>query len=251
MIGSAHLGLTFAELGKRTAPNTGPDTEVRHNPVVEPYRVFGLYLEGRAMNELMPAEQLESLVITLYDIGAVRFGKFQLHSGRTSPIYIDLRILPSYPDALRQAAAAYQYHLNPLNFDLIAATPLAGLPIATAICLDLNVPLIYPRKRPKKYGTGKHIEGKWDIGQTVAVVDDLITSGDSLLKGIALLKASGLHVTDGIVLIDREQGGRESVQEQGYNLHSIMTLSQLLAVLERTERITSKRRVKVLRALSK
>lgn len=196
------------------------------------------------------ADPLESLSLTLFDIGAVRFGNFALHSGRTSPIYLDLRLLVSFPDALRQAAAAYRQPLAPLTFDLLAATPLAGLPIGTALCLEMNIPLIYPRQTPKSYGTGKQIEGRWEIGQTVVVIDDLITSGESLLQGIAFLKAAGLRVTDAVVLIDREQGGRETLQDQGYRLHSAFTLSRLLAILESTERITSRQRARVLKALN-
>ena len=199
---------------------------------------------------MLPADQLESLVLMLHDIGAVRFGQFELHSGRTSPIYLDLRLLASFPDALRQAAAAYRHQLGVLTFDLIAATPLAGLPIGTAICLDMNLPLIYPRKKMKAYGMGKQIEGQWQVGQTAVVVDDLITSGDSLLKGITFLKAAGVRVIEAVVLVDREQGGRAALQEQGYHLHSVLTISQLLAVLESKERLTSHPRAHVVRALT-
>lgn len=200
---------------------------------------------------MLPVDQLESLVLTLNDIGAVRIGRFELHSGRMSPIYIDLRLLASFPNALREAAAAYRHRLKTLTFDRIAATPLAGLPIGTAICLDMNLPLIYPRKTVKGYGTGKQIEGQWEIGQTVVVVDDLITSGDSLLKGITFLKAAGLRVNEAVVLIDREQGGREALEEQGYRLHSLMTIGQLLAIMESRERITSHQRARILQGLSR
>ncbi len=198
---------------------------------------------------MLPADQLEALVLTLHDISAVRFGRFELHSGRTSPIYLDLRLLASYPAALRQAAAAYRRLLETLSFDLLAATPLAGLPIGTAICLEMNLPLIYPRKQAKRYGTGKQIEGRWEVGQKVVIVDDLITSGDSLLKSITFLKAAGLRVSDAVVLIDREQGGRETLQAEGYHLHSVMTLRQLLAILESKDRITSQQRAEVLQSL--
>lgn len=200
---------------------------------------------------MLPVDQLESLVLTLNDIGAVRIGRFELHSGRMSPIYIDLRLLASFPNALREAAAAYRHRLKTLTFDRIAATPLAGLPIGTAICLDMNLPLIYPRKTVKGYGTGKQIEGQWEIGQTAVVVDDLITSGDSLLKGITFLKAAGLRVNEAVVLIDREQGGREALEEQGYRLHSLMTIGQLLAIMESRERITSHQRARILQGLSR
>jgi orotate phosphoribosyltransferase len=192
----------------------------------------------------------ESLALTLYEIGAVRFGEFVLHSGRTSPIYLDLRLLASYPEALRQAAAAYRPILAGLAFDLLAATPLAGLPIGTAVSLEMNVPLIYPRGSAKSYGTGKLVEGRWEKGQTAVVIDDLITSGDSLLGGIEALEAAGLHVGDAVVLIDREQGGRETLQARGYQLHSAMTLGQLLSILEREGRITGRQRREVIEQVS-
>jgi orotate phosphoribosyltransferase len=191
----------------------------------------------------------EAVALTLFEIGAVRFGRFVLHSGRVSPIYLDLRVLVSFPTALRQIAAAYQEQLQAISFDLLAATPLAGLPIGTAVALEMDRPLIYPRKEMKGYGTGKQIEGKWEIGQTAVVLDDLITSGDSLLETITTLKASGLHVQDTLVLVDREQGGKAALQEQGYQLHSVISLSHLLAILESKERITSKQRANVLKAL--
>ncbi len=173
----------------------------------------------------------EALALTLHDIGAIQFGRFRLHSGRESPIYIDLRVLVSHPDALRQATAAYRTGLDPLAYDLLVATPLAGLPIGTALCLDTNKPLIYPRKTAKSYGTGKNIEGRYAVGQTAVVVDDLITSGDSILETIATIKAAGLKVRDAVVLIDREQGGRQTIEAQGYRLRAVISLSELLSIL--------------------
>jgi uridine monophosphate synthetase len=150
---------------------------------------------------------------------------------------------------MRLAAKAYRRVLETLQFDLLAATPLAGLPIGTAISLDMDIPLIYPRQSTKSYGTGKQIEGKWTVGQTAVVIDDLITSGDSLMEGIAFLKAAGLHVNDAVVLIDREQGGKESLQSQGYNLHYAITISRMLTILEENGRITPKKRTQILNHL--
>ena len=191
----------------------------------------------------------DPLALTLHDIGAVQFGRFRLHSGRESRIYIDLRVLVSYPDALRQATAAYRNVLDDLTFDLLAATPLAGLPLGTALCLDTNKPLIYPRKTSKSYGTGKNIEGHWSIGQTAVVVDDLITSGDSLLETIATVKAAGMKVYDALVLIDREQGGREMLAHQGYRVHAVMTLTEVLDILRRHGRLSHSQYDEVLLSL--
>ena len=193
---------------------------------------------------------LEALALTLHDIGAIQFGRFRLHSGRESRIYFDLRVLVSFPDALRRATAAYRTVLDGLAFDLLAATPLAGLPLGTALCLDMDRPLIYPRKTAKSYGTGKNIEGHWSIGQTVVVIDDLITSGDSLLETIATVKAAGLKVTDAVVLIDREQGGRAMLAEQGYHVHAVATLSELLGILHDNGRLNQSQLDEVLSSLN-
>lgn len=198
----------------------------------------------------LPNELLEELSLTLFDIGAVQLGKFKLHSGRTSRVYLDLRLLVSYPQALRLVTKAYQVILEGLSFDLLAAPPLAGLPIGTALCLAMDKPLIYPRKTAKSYGTGKSIEGHWQVGQTAVVIDDVITSGDSILQAIVSLKTTGLQVTDAVVLIDREQGGPVNMREQGYHPYAAITISHLLAVLESRERITAKERAKALKSLN-
>lgn len=198
---------------------------------------------------MLPAEQLESIVVSLHDIGAVRFGQFKLHSGRVSPIYLDLRLLASFPAVLRQVAAAYAVILQQMDFALLAAMPLAGLPIGTAVSLQMNKPLIYPRQTLKTYGTGKQIEGVWQAGQCAVAIDDLITSGDSLLQGITLLKEAGLQVFNAVVLVDRQQGGRETMRQHDYTLHSAITLSQILQILEKRERISDQQRVEVLKTI--
>lgn len=194
-------------------------------------------------------EAADALALTLFDVGAVQFGKFRLHSGQRSYIYMDLRVLVSYPTALRQVAQAYAAILRGISFDILAAYPYAGLPIGTAIALEMNRPLIYPRKEVKDYGTGKAIEGYWEIGQRAVLIEDLVTSGTSIVQAFAALKVAGLQVNDAVVLIDREQGGREILSAQGYGLYEVITLSRLLVVLESHDRITSKQRDKVLRTL--
>lgn len=199
------------------------------------------------MSETLPP--LEQFVLTLFDIGAVQLGKFRLHSGKKSRIYLDLRLLVSHPQALRQAVAVYRTVLENLTFDLLAAAPLAGLPLGTALCLELDKPLIYPRKTAKSYGTGKEIEGVWQVGQTAVIIDDLITSGDSILQAIVALKSAGLQVKEAVVLIDREQGGIATLQEHGYKLHAAIKISRLLSILETHQRISDKERDKVLKSL--
>ncbi len=198
---------------------------------------------------MLPVDPLEIIAESLHEIGAVRFGQFKLHSGRISPVYLDLRLLASYPAVLRQVAAAYARILAGLDFTLLAAMPLAGLPIGTAISLHMDKSLIYPRPALKAYGTGKQIEGVWSTGQRAVAIDDLITSGDSLLQGIAILEDAGLMISDAVVLIDRQQGGRETLRERGYTLHSAVTLNQMLNILEQKGRISPQQHAQVLNAL--
>ncbi len=192
---------------------------------------------------------MESLALTLFDIGAVRLGRFTLRSGQLSPIYLDLRVLVSYPDVLRQATAVYRAILEKLTFDRLAGIPMAGLPIGTAVALDMNRPLIYPRQKAKGYGTGKMIEGLWEVGETAVAIDDLVTKGGSLIQAINLMRKAGLQTTDAVVLIDREQGGAEALQANGCTLHAGMTLNQILSSLEKNNRITAHQRAEVKSAL--
>lgn len=193
--------------------------------------------------------ELEQLALTLHDIEAVKFGRFQLASGKISPIYIDLRLLIARPAALRMAAEAYARILRTLEFDLLGAIPYGGLPIGTAIALTMDVPMIFPRKVVKSYGTGKTIEGKFRIGQRVVIIEDLVTSGESALGGVAMIKAAGLQVRDIVVLLDRQQGGAQNIIERGYQLHAVMTMAHLLATLEENGRISARQRNEVLAAL--
>ena len=201
----------------------------RRSENVEDRRSMGRISRGGAVG-------IGGLGLLIVVIGTVFFGQ-------------DPAQLVSFPAALRQATAAYAGALAPLHYDLLAATPLAGLPIGTALCLALDRPLIYPRKTAKSYGTGKNIEGRWSIGQTVVVIDDLITSGDSVLETIASVKAAGLHVHDAVVLIDREQGGREMLEQQGYGVHPVMTLRQMLEHLVAHGRLSGPQRDEVLMSL--
>ena len=168
----------------------------------------------------------------LYEAGCVQFGDFVLHSGAHSPIYVDLRRLASYPAALQEAARAYAALLRPLEYDRIAAIPYAGLPIGTAVSLLTGEPMIYPRREVKEHGTRRQIEGDYDAGQQVVLVDDLISSGGSKLEALEPLLAAGLQCQDVVVLINREQGGAEDLARHGYRLHAAVSLREIVAALE-------------------
>jgi uridine monophosphate synthetase len=112
------------------------------------------------------------------------------------------------------------------------------LPIGTAVALELGLPLIYPRKEVRAHGTGQQIEGDYQPGDRAVVLDDLITTGGSKLAAISPLEAAGLEVRDVVVLIDREQGGRNELEAAGYRLHAVFRLSEMLEILAESGRIS-------------
>ncbi|MCS6909027.1 MAG: orotidine-5'-phosphate decarboxylase [Anaerolineales bacterium] len=186
-----------------------------------------------------PRSAVVGLAQALVDSQCVRFGSFTLKSGLQSPIYLDLRRLISHPPILKLAARAYAGVLAGLRFDRLAGLPYAALPIGTAVALEMNRPLLYPRREVKDYGTKAAIEGDYAAGETVVVLDDLATTGDTKLEAIQKLEAAGLKVRDIVVLIDREQGAREALAAAGYTLHAVTTLRELLALWRESGAVTA------------
>ena len=191
----------------------------------------------------------EQIAVGLHALGAVRFGEFTLKSGQKSPIYIDLRLLVSDPALMRTVARAMAGLLAGIRCDRIAAIPYGGLPIGQAVALETGLPLLYPRREVKEYGTKKAIEGAFRPGETVVVLDDLVTTGGSKLEAIAPLTEAGLVVKDVVVLVDRGQGGAAELSARGLNLHAVLTLAGLLDALVRRGAIDASTAVAVRSAL--
>jgi orotate phosphoribosyltransferase len=187
------------------------------------------------------------LADTLWKLGAIEFGDFTL--GQTavhSPVHLNLRLLVSKPTALQRAARvirdeveARRRMLNPqvAPFQLVAGVPFGGLHLATAFSLRAKVPLIYlhlQSNRPKRV----QIEGLYDRGETVLIIDDLMTGGHSIVETAARLEKAGLQVRDAIVLVDRQQGGRQRLKRHGINLISVLTLEVVLNYLMSSGKIS-------------
>jgi len=186
--------------------------------------------------------EIEELSLALHKAGCVQLGQFKLKSGLLSPIYVDLRLLVSHPPLLRRVGSLLAERAQAFKFDVLAAIPYAALPIGVAVSLTMDLPLVYPRKEVKDYGTERSVEGAFKRGQTALLIDDLITKGHSKIEAIALLEVAGLKVKDVLVLVDREQGGVEELDAHGYAVHAVLTLSQILDVLVGAGQLTAARR---------
>jgi len=189
--------------------------------------------------------QRDGLADGLLNAGCVRFGQFTLKSGVQSPIYFDLRRLVSYPNLLVCVAKVMIQLLSRLSFDRVAAIPYAAIPIATAISIESNWPMIYPRREVKTYGTKAQIEGICRPGETAVLIDDLATTGGSKFEAIEKLHSAELNVRDVVVLIDRQSGAAQALAQKGYKLHTVYSLTQLMDYWLRTNQITSEQHMAV------
>ena len=176
-------------------------------------------------------ESKKEFFLECYQLGIIKFGRFTLKSGIESPFYVDLRPLASDPKILKKLAN-YLLEMLPLdNFDLICGVPYAALPMATAMSLESYLPLIIKRKEAKQHGTKKMIEGIFTKGQNCLLVEDVITSGKSLLETIPEIESEGISVSDIVVVLDRQQGGKELLENKGFRVHTLFTISEVCTIL--------------------
>ena len=186
---------------------------------------------------LLNQHPYQDLVLQLYDIGCILFGDYVQASGATFSYYIDLRKIISKPQIFQQVLNAYADILNDLIFDRIAGIPYGSLPTATGLSLRLNYPMIFPRKEVKAHGTRRVIEGNFQPGETVVVVDDILISGKSAMEGAGKLESGGLIIKDIVVFIDHESGVKERLKDNGYCAHSVLSISEITATLYEAGRI--------------
>jgi orotate phosphoribosyltransferase len=171
----------------------------------------------------------------LFKIDAIKFGVFKLSTGKASPYYIDLRVVPSFPDAFREMCDFYAEtitnQIGLKSFDRIAAVPITGIPFASQIAYNLKKPFLYVRKGVKLQGRERRVEGILFSGDRVLLVDDLVTTGLTLKKASEAIRAEGGVVTQAVAFLDREEGGKEKLAETGIKLYSLLKISEIANTL--------------------
>jgi orotate phosphoribosyltransferase len=179
------------------------------------------------------SELKKDISLELARIGALKFGQFTFKSGLKSPMYMDLRLFVSYPKLLKKVAKAYSAMLDGLKYDRIAGVAYAAMPIAGAISLEREEPWIFLRKEAavKAYGLQRALEGEYKAGESVVVVEDLVSKGTSVLEVFHALKTFDLDIRDVAVLIDYGKGGRDALEKEGLNLHAFMSMEEVVRIM--------------------
>ena len=176
-------------------------------------------------------EFVKEFATFLHQNGIIKFGEFTLASGKKSSYYVDLRLVPSYPHEFRKMVKYLEndiaQNIGLDEFDSIVSVPTGGLVIASALAMETVKPLIYVRSKPKDYGTSKSVEGKIYDGMKVVMIDDVATTGGSVVNAIQSLKEVNITIKDAYVIVDRMEGASEALTELGVKMHSILNILEI------------------------
>lgn len=167
--------------------------------------------------------ELEDLIIKS---GAVMFGDFTLASGKKSNYYISIKKAITNPVILKKIAESMAVYVKN---EKISGIELGSVPIAVALALETNRPFVIVRKESKDHGTKDLVEGDVVKGEEIIVVEDVITTGGSVLRAVRILRDYGAVVKRVLVVVDREEGGRENLSKEGIELISLINVSSLLS----------------------
>jgi orotate phosphoribosyltransferase len=188
-------------------------------------------------------EFVKEFAIFLHQNDIIKFGDFTLASGKKSSYYIDLRLVASFPHIFRKMTKNLQKLVSEKtgldNFDSLVSVPTGGLVIGSALAIETVKPLIYVRDKPKDYGTTKSIEGKIFSGMKVVLIDDVITTGNSVINGIKQLKDAGLSISDVYVIINRLEGASNALKLEEVNLYQLTDVLEIATILFQ-EKLVSK-----------
>ena len=180
-------------------------------------------------------EFVKEFAIFLHKNDIIKFGDFTLTSGKNSSYYVDLRLVPSYPHQFRKMIKNLQNLIIEKtgldNFDSLASVPTGGLVVTSALAIEIVKPLIYVRNKPKEHGTTKSIEGKISTGMKVVMIDDVMTTGTSVLNGIRQLKEAELSISDLYVIINRLEGADKVLADEGIQIHQLTDILEITNIL--------------------
>ncbi|MBM3904459.1 MAG: orotate phosphoribosyltransferase [Thaumarchaeota archaeon] len=180
-------------------------------------------------------EFVKEFATFLHQNGIIKFGDYTLASGKKSSYYVDLRLVPSYPHQFRRMIKHLQSMISEQigfdNIDSVASVPTGGLVIASSLAYELVKPLVYVRSQAKDYGTGKLVEGIVKSGDRILLVDDVATTGGSVINGIKELKKAGAKITDAYVIVNRLEGAEMNLLQEGVTLHQILDVMQVAKIL--------------------
>ena len=180
-------------------------------------------------------EFVKEFATFLYQNGIIKFGEFKLASGKSSSYYVDLRLVPSYPHQFRRMIKHLQNMISEQigfdNFDTVGSVPTGGLVIASSLAYELVKPIVYVRSQAKDYGTSKLVEGVVKSDDRIILIDDVATTGGSVINGIKELKKAGAKISDAYVIINRLEGAAKNLLDMGVNLHQILDIMQIAEIL--------------------
>jgi len=187
-------------------------------------------------------EFVKEFATFLYEKKIIRFGDFTLASGKKSPYYIDLRLVPSFPHEYRKMIKWLQNliadDIGFENFHSLVSVPTGGLVVAASLATEIVKPLIYVRKQAKEHGTGKAVEGVTCQDMKLLMIEDVVTSGGSVINAIKSIKEEKMIVTDAYAVVDRMEGATEALQVEGVKLHSLLTINDITQSLFEQKLIT-------------
>jgi len=200
-------------------------------------------------------EFVKEFATFLHQKGIIKFGDFTLASGKKSSYYVDLRLVPSYPHQFRTMIKYLQNNIAENigldSFDSLVSVPTGGLVIASALAIETVKPLIYVRSKPKDYGTSKSVEGQIHEGMKVVMIDDVATTGGSVVNAIKSLKEANIAIEDAYVIVNRMEGADEALKELGVRLHSITNIIQITEALHEQKLVDDNILEKVKNQISK
>ena len=187
-------------------------------------------------------EFVKEFATFLYEKKIIRFGDFTLASGKTSPYYIDLRLVPSFPHQYRKMIKGLQdliaEDIGFENFHSLVSVPTGGLIVAASLASEIIKPLIYVRNQAKEHGTSKTIEGVTCQDMKLLMIEDVVTSGGSVINAIKTVKEEKMIITDAYAIVDRMEGATQALQAEGVKLHSLLTINEIVQTLFEEKLIT-------------